>query len=148
MTLIQYYQDPNKPVHPYEVSEGDSGIDLKAAIEKDIVIEVGDHKLIPTNLYLEILSGYEGQVRSRSGLALKHGIMVLNSPGTIDANYRGEVGIILKNFGRESFTVKNGDRIAQLVIQEVPNVILKKVKSKEELSKTIRNEKGFGSSGK
>jgi len=119
-----------------------SGVDLRAAEEK--VIEPGDWALIGTGLYLEIPFGYEAQVRPRSGLALKHGVTVLNAPGTIDADYRGEVGVILINLGSKPFEVKVGDRIAQLVISAVCRACFEEVKN---LSETDRGAGGFGSTG-
>ena len=101
---------------PAYASEGASGLDLRACVEAPLVIQPGATALIPTGLAFEIPRGYEGQVRARSGLALKHTLMVVNAPGTIDADYRGELKVILGNFGKEPFTVNHGERIAQLVI--------------------------------
>jgi len=127
---------------PSYMTPSSSGVDLRAAEEK--TIEPGSWALIGTGLYLEIPIGYEAQVRPRSGLALKHGVTVLNAPGTIDADYRGEVGVILINLGREPFEVKVGDRIAQLVISAVCRVGFEEVES---LSETARGAGGFGSTG-
>ena len=127
---------------PSYMTPSSSGVDLRAAEEK--VIEPGDWALIGTGLYLEIPFGYEAQVRPRSGLALKHGVTVLNAPGTIDADYRGEVGVILINLGSKPFEVKVGDRIAQLVISAVCRACFEEVKN---LSETDRGAGGFGSTG-
>ncbi|MDP7429640.1 MAG: dUTP diphosphatase, partial [Alphaproteobacteria bacterium] len=104
---------------PAYESEHAAGLDLRAAVAEPLVLEPGARALVPTGLALALPAGYEAQVRSRSGLALRHGITVLNSPGTIDADYRGEVGVVLANFGDEAFSVARGDRIAQLVVAPV-----------------------------
>lgn len=121
-----------------------SGMDLKAAIGKPIKLKSGQINLVPTGLALEIPTGYEGQVRPRSGLAIKHGISIVNAPGTIDADYRGEVGVILINLGKKDFIVHTGDRIAQLVIAPVVKAKLVKAKS---LNNTKRGQGGFGHTG-
>lgn len=121
-----------------------SGLDLRAAISEPVKIKPFERVIIPTGLIIEIPEGYEGQVRPRSGLALKKGITVLNSPGTIDSDYRGEVKVILINLGNEEVVIERGDRIAQLVISPVQRVEVVEV---EELSETIRGEGGFGSTG-
>ncbi len=123
-------------------TEGSAGCDVRAYIKEDVVIPVGKRTIVPTGLFVELPNGYEMQVRPRSGLAAKNGITVLNAPGTIDADYRGEIGVILINLGEEDFTVHNGDRIAQLVVAPVTQFTWNKV---EELSDTARGEKGFGS---
>ena len=123
---------------------GNSGLDICASLSDDVEILPNEIKLIGTNLCAEVPIGFEIQVRPRSGLALKHGITVLNTPGTIDSNYRGEIGIILYNVKNEPYKVKNGDRIAQLVVSRVEHPL---ISLKDELSETNRNEKGFGSSG-
>ena len=130
---------------PKRMSEGSSGFDLYADITKPLVIEPGHRELIPTGFALEMPKRLEAQVRPRSGLALKHGITVLNTPGTIDADYRGEVGVVLINHGQEIFTVQPGDRIAQLVFMELPLIQLEEV---EELSHSNRNIGGFGHTGR
>ncbi|WPX07566.1 dUTP diphosphatase [Anaerocellum danielii] len=130
---------------PTYISSGAAGMDLFACVEKEEIINPGEIKLIRTGLYIELPEGYEAQVRPRSGLALKHGITVLNSPGTIDSDYRGEIGIILINLGKEPFVVKRGDRIAQIVISRF--VRIEKIEETEELSTTSRADRGFGSSG-
>jgi dUTP pyrophosphatase len=125
-------------------SHGSSGFDLRAAIETEVVIRPGERLLVPTGLALEIPHGWEGQVRPRSGLALRHGIGVLNAPGTIDSDYRGEVGVILINLGEAPFSLKRGDRIAQLVISRVEAVEWEEADS---LDATDRATGGFGSTG-
>ncbi len=130
---------------PKYMTEDSSGLDLLAGVTEDILIQPGERALVPTGLKLMIPRGFEGQVRPRSGLAIKYGVTVLNTPGTIDADYRGEVKVILYNAGKDEFSIHRGDRIAQLVISSVQQVILKEVKS---VSKTLRNENGFGSTGK
>src|SRR5437868_4088358 len=107
---------------PSPASPGSSGADLRAAVEGELVLGAGERALVPTGLVLEIPPGCEGQVRARSGLALRHGIGVLNAPGTIDSDYRGEVAVILINLGEAPFSIKRGDRIAQLVIAPVARV--------------------------
>lgn len=140
---IRYKKMHNGVKTPSYATPFSSGADVSAFLEEDVVIKKGERALIPTGLVLEIPPSYEVQVRPRSGLALKYGITVLNSPGTIDQDYRGEVKIILINTGCEDFTIKNGDRIAQLVLS--PVVFAEYVEG--EVEKTERNDKGFGSSG-
>ncbi len=133
---------------PTYQKEGDSGFDIRANISNDIELMPGKRALISTGLYFEVPIGYELQVRSRSGLALKNGIMVLNSPGTVDSGYRGEVGVILYNTDNEnSFTIKNGDRIAQGVISAVQTIGKTKFIKKETLTSSDRGSGGFGSTG-
>lgn len=127
---------------PMYQTTGASGMDVRAAIDGSMVIEPGKVALVPTNLMCQIPVGYELQVRPRSGLAAKNCIGVLNSPGTIDWDYRGEIKIILFNFGSEPFTLSRGDRIAQLVLGKVYRADIKEV---EELNETARGEGGFGS---
>lgn len=131
------------PLPSYQTSES-SGLDLRAAIEKEIILNPGDIKLIPTGLCVSIPKGYELQIRPRSGLALKHGLGIVNSPGTIDSDYRGEINIIAINFGKEPFVVKRGDRIAQIVVNKISYGIVQEVDS---LDSTERGEGGFGHSG-
>ena len=121
-----------------------AGMDLRAFLEEPIIMEPGDRVLIPTGLYMEIPAGYEAQVRPRSGLAIKKGITVLNSPGTIDADYRGEVRVILVNLSQESFEVKDGERIAQMVIARHEQAEWETVNALEE---SQRGAGGFGSTG-
>ena len=129
---------------PVSTSELSSGVDLLSAEASDTILKPGKIKLISTGIKIMIPEGYEGQIRPRSGLALKHGITVLNTPGTIDSDYRGIVKIILINLGEEEFIIQRGDRVAQLVIQKIffPNF-----KLVETLDKTKRGEGGFGHSG-
>ena len=129
---------------PAYMSESASGMDLVAAVSEDVILEAGQVKLIPTGLRISLPVGYEAQVRPRSGLALKHGLTVLNAPGTIDADYRGEIGVILSNLGPEAFVVKRGMRIAQMVIQEVVHA---RLILEDELDETNRGEGGFGHTG-
>lgn len=132
---------------PASASPGSAGLDLRAALPEDVeevVLRPGERALIPTGLVLEIPPGWEGQVRPRSGLALRHGIGLLNSPGTIDSDYRGEVGVILINLGESPFPVRRGDRIAQLVFARVEPI---EWEESEALAKTDRGEGGFGSTG-
>lgn len=151
----------NNPDPEYATS-GSSGMDLRAYLkevnkkflfnaefdEQKITIHPGGRALIPTGLYSALPFGLEGQVRPRSGLALKYGITVLNSPGTIDSDYRGDIGVILANFGTEDFIVNNGDRIAQLVITAYAKVMrFEKVNTVEELPTSERMMGGFGSTG-
>ena len=130
--------------NPSYATEQSAGMDLTAAIEEAIELAPGERALIPAGLAIALTPGYEAQIRPRSGLALKHGITVLNSPGTIDADYRGEVKVILANLGTEAFTVERGMRIAQMVISRYQQVSWNVV---EDLEKTVRGEGGFGSTG-
>ncbi len=119
-------------------------MDIRAWTEEDIILNPGDIRLVPTGISISIPQGYEAQIRPRSGLALKHGIGFVNSPGTIDSDYRGEIGIIMTNFGREPFTVKKGDRIAQMVIARIYHARIQEV---DDLDSTVRGDGGFGHSG-
>ncbi len=130
---------------PRKAHNGDSGYDLRAAITEDVVIPPGECKVIPVGFRCALPEGYELQIRPRSGLALKNYISVLNTPGTIDSNYRGEVGVILMNFGKYDYTVKISDRIAQGVVCKLPKVDVVEVRH---LDTTDRGEGGFGSTGK
>jgi len=136
--------DPRASV-PERATPGSAGFDLRACVDGDLVLEPGRVGLVPTGLSVEIPAGFEGQVRARSGLALRHGISVLNGPGTIDSDYRGPLGVILANLGSDPFTVRHGDRIAQLVIAALPAVEWQVV---TELSGTGRGEGGFGHTGR
>jgi dUTP pyrophosphatase len=129
---------------PAYMSDGAAGADLCAAVADTLVIEPGLRALVPTGFAIALPPGYEAQVRPRSGLALKHGVTCLNSPGTIDADYRGPVGVILANLGSEPFTVRRGDRIAQLVVAPVTRAQFEEA---GELSATARAHGGFGSTG-
>lgn len=128
---------------PRKAHADDAAYDLRS--RADMVLEPGTTTLVPTGLFLELPVGYEAQIRARSGLALKHDLSLPNAPGTIDAGYRGEVGVIIYNRGKLPFEVKRGDRIAQMVIAKLPEVDLVEV---EELSGSQRGEGGFGSTGK
>lgn len=132
------------PLPEYETT-GASGMDIRAAIDDELIIKSGSYGLVPTNLSVEIPKGYEIQVRGRSGLAVRHGIGILNAPGTIDSDYRGEIKIILFNFGQQDFVIKRGDRIAQLVLSKV-NFI--NWETTEKISKSKRGKGGFGHTGK
>lgn len=129
---------------PEKASSGSSGLDLRARIDAPVVLQPGQRQLIPSGLRLEIPTGYEAQVRPRSGLALRHGLTVLNSPGTIDADYRGEVGVVLINHGTEAVTLNRGDRIAQMVFAKVEEVTWDIV---DDLEDSQRGRGGFGSTG-
>ncbi len=130
---------------PAYATGGSSGMDMRAAVDGEIIVRPSDTALVPTGFYIEIPFGYEGQVRPRSGLALKHSIGVLNTPGTIDSDYRGEIKVILTNFGKKDFIIRRGDRIAQLVITPVVQAELEEVPS---LEHTQRGAGGFGHTGK
>ena len=130
---------------PLRMTKGSSGCDIAAAVEADVVLEPSGRALVPTGFCFEIPQGYEVQVRSRSGLAIKHGVFVLNSPGTIDSDYRGEVKVILGNAGSAPFTIRRGDRIAQLVVAAVANNI--DFEESASVSETGRGAGGFGHTG-
>lgn len=136
--------DPALPLPRYE-SEGAAGMDLRASLGEDLVIPPLGRSLIPTGIRLEIPEGCEAQVRPRSGLAASRGVTVLNSPGTIDSDYRGEIKVVLINLGAEPFTVRNGDRIAQLVFSPVLHAVLEPAPG---LGETSRGSGGFGSTGR
>lgn len=131
----------------YETS-GAAGLDLSAALDAPMTIAPGQYAKVPTGLVIAVPHGYEGQVRPRSGLAAKHGVTLLNSPGTIDEDYRGQVQVLLINHGPSDFTVQSGDRIAQLIIAPVAQVPVVAVTNAEELGKTTRGQGGFGSTGR
>jgi dUTP pyrophosphatase len=135
-------------VLPVYATDGAAGLDLHAAIEQEIRLEPGERKAIKTGLAIALPEGYEGQVRPRSGLASKHGVTVVNAPGTIDADYRGEVQVLLVNLGREPYIVRCRDRIAQLVIAPVTRVAVEQVESAAGLGSTTRGDGGFGSTGR
>jgi dUTP pyrophosphatase len=130
---------------PDYATPGSAGMDVRAAIDEPVTLKPGQIELIPTNLSVEIPSEYEIQVRPRSGLAAKHGIGLVNAPGTIDSDFRGEIKIILINFGKEDFTINRGDRIAQLIFNKV---FYAKFVEVEELNNSQRGEGGFGHTGK
>ncbi len=132
---------------PEYATPDSAGLDLAAAVEADLVLAPGARALVPTGLVIALPPGCEAQVRPRSGLALKHGITVLNSPGTLDADYRGEVCVILANLGDEAFTVTRGMRIAQMVVARYERLAWRQVDEVEELPDTARGAGGFGSTG-
>ena len=131
------------PLPCYE-SEGSSGMDIRASVREAVLLNPGEIRLIPTGLAVSVPPGYEAQIRPRSGLALKHGIGMVNSPGTIDSDYRGEIGIIVINWGQRPFTIRRGDRIAQMIITRVYRADITEV---EVLDSTRRGGGGFGHSG-
>ena len=129
---------------PTRATENAAGFDLRAAVPAPLVVPVGGRALVPTGIAIAVPPGYEAQVRPRSGLALKSGVTLLNAPGTIDADYRGEIGVIVVNHGAEPVSIARGDRIAQLVIHELPDVELQAF---DELPETSRGAGGFGHTG-
>ena len=135
----------SKHVTPKYETKNSAGMDIKASLTSPIVLKPLERILIKTGLFVELPNGYEAQVRPRSGLSLKKGITILNSPGTIDADYRGEIGIILINLSNNNFEINDGDRIAQLVISKYERISWVEVDS---LSETLRGSDGFGSTGK
>ena len=141
--VLKLVNKSNNDLPRYE-TELSAGMDVRSFIESPIILKPFERKLVNTGLYAQLEKGYEIQVRPRSGLALKKGITVLNSPGTIDADYRGEIGVILINFSNDDFIINSGDRIAQLVVSkhEQPNL-----EQTDSLDSTLRGEKGFGSTG-
>lgn len=141
--VLKIVNKSNNKLPEYE-TELSAGMDVRAFIENPITLEPLERTLVKTGLYVELEKGFEIQVRPRSGLALKKGITVLNSPGTIDADYRGEIGIILINLSKEKFIINSGDRIAQLVVCKYEQPI---IKLSDSLGETLRGKKGFGSTG-
>ncbi len=129
---------------PTPASAGSAGLDLRAAVSADLTLQPGERALVPTGVALAIPPGWEGQVRPRSGLAIRHGIGLVNAPGTIDSDYRGEVSVLLINLGQEAFTVRRGDRIAQLLLARAEPIDWEE---EEELPGTSRGAGGFGSTG-
>lgn len=129
---------------PSYATSGAAGFDISAYLSEPFILKKGERALIPTGLFFEVPKGYEAQVRARSGLAIKHGIGLVNGIGTIDCDYRGEVKVPLINWGNEDFTINDGDRIAQVVITNYEKVEIEKV---EELTETVRGEGGFGHTG-
>ena len=129
---------------PKYATIGSAGMDISAALEKSIILKPGEHKVIPTGLQIALPKSYEAQIRPRSGLAVKHAVTVLNTPGTIDSDYRGEIGVILINLSKENFIIEDGERIAQLVISKHEKAQWEEV---EFLEKTNRGSGGFGSTG-
>ena len=130
---------------PDYASAGAAGLDLRAAVESDLALPPGARIAVPTGLRLEIPAGFEGQVRPRSGLALRHGVTVANAPGTIDSDYRGELQVILLNLGDEPFVIRRGERVAQLVLSPVVRAELVEA---EDLEQSVRGTGGFGSTGR
>jgi dUTP pyrophosphatase len=137
----------NKSAHPLPqyATDGSSGMDLRASLTQPLLLQPMERVLVPTGLFIELPLGFEAQIRPRSGLAIKQGITCLNTPGTIDADYRGEIKVILINLSQEPQSVFDGDRIAQMVIQRVEKIVWSQV---EYLETTVRNQAGFGSTGK
>jgi len=144
MTIVKIINESGNPT-PALATKGAAGADLRANLSEPVLLRPLDRRLIPTGLKMEIPYGYEVQIRPRSGLAFKHGITVLNSPGTIDSDYRGDVGVLLVNLSHSDFEVNNGDRIAQMVLakHEIPEFI-----ENNSLTQSQRGEGGFGSTGK
>ncbi len=143
MLTIKVINKSDNPLPTY-ATPASAGVDMHANNEEDVVLKPLERALIPTGLYIELPIGYEAQVRPRSGLAIKHGITLLNTPGTIDADYRGEVKVIMVNLSNEPFTIKKGERIAQMVINKHEQMIWEEV---EVLSDTERGSGGFGHTG-
>ena len=129
---------------PSYETQGASGLDLRAAVHGELTLHPGEIRLVPTGLAVSLPTGYEAQIRPRSGLALKHGVGMVNSPGTIDSDYRGEIGLVLINWGKTPFLIKRGDRIAQMVVTRVSRAEILEV---DRLETTTRGEGGFGHSG-
>lgn len=144
MIEIKIVNNGTQPLPEY-ATNGSAGMDLRANIENPILIKPLDRKLIPTGLHIALPEGYEAQVRPRSGLAIKKGITVLNTPGTIDSDYRGDIGVILVNLSNEDYVVQPGERIAQMIINKYEQAEFKLV---ENLDETERGEGGFGHTGK
>ncbi len=135
----------SKHALPSYATDLSAGMDLRANLDKPVILKPMERKIIPTGLYIALPEGYEAQIRPRSGLAIKHGITLVNTPGTIDADYRGEIGIIMINLSNEDFEIKDGERIAQMVINKYEKIDWEPV---DHLDKTSRGEGGFGSTGK
>lgn len=142
--IVRYRALSDNAKPPTYMSAGAAGLDLFAALEASFVLRPGDWRLIPTGIALEIPTGYEGQIRPRSGWAAKYGVTVLNAPGTIDSDYRGEVQVLLIHHGNKALTILPGDRIAQIVIAPVERV---QMELAADLSSTGRGSSGFGSTG-
>jgi len=142
MIKIQITKIKENAIIPKYAHEGDAGVDLYSA--EDYVLKPGERILVSTGIKIAVPKGYEAQVRPKSGLALKHGISVANTPGTVDAGYRGEVGVIAINLGNEAYNIEKGKKIAQMVINKIEEAEFEEV---DELDETSRNEGGFGSTG-
>jgi dUTP pyrophosphatase len=141
---VRIINQSSNPLPEY-ITEGAAGMDLRASLEEPVTLQPMERLLIPTGLFIELPRQYEAQVRPRSGLAIKHGITCLNSPGTVDADYRGELKVVLINLSNESHTILPGDRIAQMVVNKVERVKWKQVKK---IAATRRGDGGFGHTGK
>ena len=144
MVEIKVVNRGHQPLPQYATAQS-AGMDLRANIDEPIVLRPMERRLIPTGLFIALPEGYEAQVRPRSGLALKHGLTVLNAPGTIDADYRGEIGVVLINLSQEDFVINDGERIAQMVIARYEQADFQVV---EELDETERGAGGYGHTGK
>jgi len=144
MVNVRIINKSNNPIPCYE-TKNSAGVDLRAFTNEDIIIKPMERKMIHTGLYMAIPEGYEGSVRPRSGLAIKNGITVINTPGVCDSDYRGEICVLLVNLSTEDFTIKNGDRIAQMLFKQVEQATFIEV---NELDETERGEGGFGHTGK
>ncbi len=129
---------------PSYATAGSAGIDLRADIKESLLLKPKDRCLVPTGIFMQLPENYEGQIRSRSGLAINHGVVVLNSPGTIDSDYRGEIKVILINHSNDEYNINRGDKIAQMIISKYVNIL---ISEEEDLSQTKRAAGGFGSSG-
>ena len=143
MIQVKVINKGKQPLPAY-ATEQSAGMDLRADIEQPLTLKPLERRLIPTGLHIALPQGYEAQVRPRSGLALKHGITVLNTPGTIDADYRGEIGVVLVNLSNEDFVVNPGERVAQMVIAKYEQAVLQTV---DTLDETERGEGGYGHTG-
>ncbi len=142
--IVKIVNKSENPLPTYSTALS-AGMDLRASLKENVILKPLERALIPTGIYIELPAGYEAQIRPRSGMALKHGISVLNTPGTIDADYRGEIGIILVNLSNEEFTVINGERICQMIIAKHETIEWNEV---ELLEETDRGAGGFGHTGK
>lgn len=140
---VSITREPGVKLPAYATS-GSAGMDIHAMLPEAVTLHPGERRLIPTGLKIELPEGFEAQIRPRSGLALKYGVTVLNTPGTIDSDYRGEIGVVLINLGQEDFEVKNGDRIAQMVVAPYPQVKWNEVLI---LDNTVRGEGAYGHTG-
>jgi dUTP pyrophosphatase len=133
---------------PFYQTEGSAGMDLYANIETPIELNSLERQLIPTGIFIELPLGFEAQIRPRSGLAFKHGISIVNSPGTVDADYRGEIKVLLVNLSKDKFVIQSGERIAQMVVAKHERINWQEAQTIEELSQTERGSGGYGSTGK
>ncbi len=143
MTRVKIVNHSNNELPKYSTVHS-AGLDLRAFLKEDVILKPLERYLVPTGLHIELPEGYEAQIRPRSGLAVKHGISIVNTPGTIDADYRGEIKVILINLSNEEFVVKNGERICQMVINKYERISLQEV---IELNETDRGTGGFGHTG-